>query len=186
MLAVLAVCSVALLVVAMRGVSWRRAAHTLAHLVQAAAEATQLDRDGPVAWPAYNTASALTPTTGAWDVPQALDHALVAIAPRLPDDGFQTLVEDVPGVGRIEWDAQTLRIFACQPDVLQRLAFHRWRMQQGMLSEFEVASRAGVQKSTGERDEVKRPALQTPQRLAPNSQGLRARLQGQQTTHADQ
>ena len=52
---------------------------------------------------------------------------------------WRSLSDDIPGVGRIEWDPQTLRTFAGQPEVLYRLAFHRWRYQQGSFSEFDAA-----------------------------------------------
>ena len=102
------------------------------------------------------------------------------------DLGFDAVVAEVPGVGRIEWDAETLRTFACQPDVLHRLAFYRWRLRQGMLSEFDVAPRPRSQAPADTSDDTNRKRIQASQLAAPNSQGMQARGEGQQTGSADQ
>lgn len=101
------------------------------------------------------------------------------------DQGWHTLFEDVPGVGRIEWDPQTLRTFACQPDVLYRLAFHRWRLQQGMLSEFEVASRLETSEPADECGGTLRHAGQPSWQAAPNSHGRHAPSPEQQAREAE-
>jgi hypothetical protein len=131
-------------------------------------------------------ASSLLTTAPVRDMSLAGEGTRLAVGGPPSDYGFQALVEDVPGVGRIEWDAQTVRAFACQPDVLQRLAFHRWRMQQGMLSEFELATRKQIRPVAGEHEDSLLRGIQAPQRVAPNSQGLQARAPGQQTNSAEQ
>jgi hypothetical protein len=104
------------------------------------------------------------------------------------DNGWRMLVEDVPGVGRIEWDPQTLRTFAYQPEVLYRLAFHRWRAQLGKLSEFDLTSHAAQVELSEELSEQRRRTIQLSRFVAPNSQGLRAQPQpqGQQATQAEE
>ncbi len=63
-------------------------------------------------------------------------------------EAWRPLDEDIPGVGRVEWDPRTLRTFAGAPDVLYRLAFHRWRYQQGRLSEFKTQRPMGARDSS--------------------------------------
>ncbi|GAC1457477.1 MAG: hypothetical protein PVSMB4_17350 [Ktedonobacterales bacterium] len=80
---------------------------------------------------------------------QAAETALAPLPPAQPvaypasEPGWQPLAQEITGVGRVEWDPGTLRAFAGQPEVLHRLAFCRWRYQQGQLSEFE-RGRAGA------------------------------------------
>jgi hypothetical protein len=93
--------------------------------------------------------------------------------------------EDIPGVGRIEWDARTLRAFAYQPDVLYRLAFHRWRLQQGMLSEFEFGPVASRQEAGVEPRDASLHAGSATYHVAPTTEGRHAPPPGQQVTQAD-
>jgi hypothetical protein len=101
------------------------------------------------------------------------------------DHGWHTRFEDIPGVGRIEWDPQTLRAFACQPDVLDRLAYHRWRLQQGMLSEFDLVRRTGRRASGDERGGPSQRTAQPSPHAAPPAQGLRALSHGQQAAQSN-
>lgn len=141
-------------------------------------------------------------TLAAGTPPQTPSPAMTAQALRLMessaavpanDQAWHALSEEIPGVGRIEWDAETLRAFACQPDVLYRLAFHRWRLQQGMLSEFDLTPPVG----RPEPGQVSKPGGSgggtpwhagniTTRRVAPTTEGLRALPPGQQGQQASQ
>lgn len=99
-------------------------------------------REHHVASAQADESSRVAPTT-ATPAPVAAisEQALRVLASSSPastagDQAWQALAEDIPGVGRVEWDSRTVRTFAYQPEVLYRLAFHRWRRQQGKLSEF--------------------------------------------------
>ena len=51
-------------------------------------------------------------------------------------EAWPPIEREVAGVGMVRWDGKTVRTFAGQPEVLQRLAFQRWRVQEGRCSEF--------------------------------------------------
>jgi hypothetical protein len=78
---------------------------------------------------------------------------------------WRPLAEDIEGVGRVEWDSHTIRTFAGQPEILHRLAFHRWRYQQGHLSDFAAPRRAHQPAASGAE------GLQPPPRRATSGAG---------------
>lgn len=65
-------------------------------------------------------------------------HERVAGSASHDDTAWPVVEREVAGVGTVQWDGRTVRAFAGQPDVLQRLAFQRWRYQEGRCSEFAV------------------------------------------------
>lgn len=76
------------------------------------------------------------------------------------DETWHPVVREVAGVGLVNWDTRTLRAFAGQPEVLQRLAFHRWRYQAGRCSEFTTAhaSVAGTEAAATRENPPREPA----------------------------
>lgn len=74
--------------------------------------------------------------TARWGQKRGQQHETVAGSASHDDAGWPVVEREVEGVGTVQWDGKTVRAFAGRPDVLQRLAFQRWRYQEGRCSEF--------------------------------------------------
>lgn len=65
-------------------------------------------------------------------------HEMIAGSAFHDNEAWPAIEREIEGGGVVRWDGMTVRAFAGQPDVLQRLAFQRWRYQEGRCSEFAM------------------------------------------------